>query len=140
MEISLPDLVKVNIQRLIDEICGLQKTKKELEELHIKPLTEQIDILKQKILVEWRVAKDEKKFYGTELATGEKPHATVSVAISESVDLEKLLFEVIKKTHSPVMVDDIPALAKFMWMTEADFRKEFVKRSESKPSVRIYEK
>lgn len=140
MEISLPDLVKVNIQRLIDEICGLQKTKKELEELHIKPLTEQIDILKQKILVEWRVAKDEKKFYGTELPTGEKPHATVSVSVSESVDLEKLLFEVIKKVHAPVMVDDIPALAKFMWMTETDFRKEFVKRSESKPSVRIYEK
>ena len=34
MEISLPDLVKVNIQKLIDEICGLQKTKKELEDTY----------------------------------------------------------------------------------------------------------
>ena len=74
------------------------------------------------------------------MPTGEKPHATVSVAVSESINYEELLFEVIKKTHSPIMVDNIPELSTFMWMTESDFRKKFVKRSESKPSVRIYEK
>jgi hypothetical protein len=65
MEISLisQDIVRAKIKSLVDSIYKLHLKKKEIENTQIKPLTEEIDLLKQKVIDEWRLNKAEKKFY-----------------------------------------------------------------------------
>lgn len=65
MEIQLPDLVKIQIGRYIDQVAELEQKKKEATKTYIDPIVEQIETIKQKIIVEWRVTPAERKFYGT---------------------------------------------------------------------------
>lgn len=130
MEISIPDISKKVIWDYVDEVKGLEEKKKELTKLYIDPIVEQIEVLKQKIIVEWRAFPSEKKFFGV---ANSASHATVSQSVKKEMDLEAILKDVLK-------VGDVKpdTLALAMKMSPDDFESKYVTVKKWNPSVRIY--
>lgn len=135
MQVSFPDLIRENIKKIIDEISELTEKKKSLVLQYIKPIEDEIDVLKTKILSEWKLDKTEKQFYGTPVAWAkpeDAPHATISQSVKIEVDYKQIVTDHLSDP------ENFKDLSSKIGMTEEDFRTKYVKESRSKPSVRVY--
>lgn len=132
MELNFKNLIREKIQVIIDEISWLTSKKKDLMRQYIDPIDDQIDLLKVKILSEWKLDKTETQFFWTTVWSEKPPHATVSQAVKEEINYRQIVIDWI---WDP---DNIQDLSSKMGMTEEEFIKRYIKRTESKPSVRIY--
>lgn len=135
MQVSFPDLIRENIKKIIDEISELTEKKKSLVLEYIKPIEDEIDVLKTKILSEWKLDKTEKQFYGTApawLKPEDAPHATISQSVKIEVDYKQIVTDHLADPENFVVLSDK------LGMTEDEFRKKYVKENKSKPSVRVY--
>lgn len=126
------DVSKMAIWALIDEATELKKKRDELFLVHIAPLDEKIETIKQKILVEWRASPKEKKYFGT---TFPEAHATVSQ--SNSVEF---LIEAFVKDQFSVPEAKPEFLAPKVSLSVEDFLAKYSKTKVWKPSVRMYDK
>jgi len=127
---SAKDILATALWQLVTRTYELDLQKKDLKKQYIDPIEEEQDLLKQRLIEEWKIDPDENRFYGTEV-NNKVPHVTISRTEKQSIDYEKILSD-IKITKSDV--------CKMLWITDAEYYARYVSNTISKPTVRIYAK